>query len=466
LCHALFALSVGFMIWHMFFGMSRALGPLASPWSWMSNALLLLQFPLAHSFLLSGQGGKHLKRLAPSAFAGDLAPTTYVIIASLQVLLLFNMWSFSGVIWWQAQGWALYALMALYAASWLLLGKAILDAGISLQTGALGWWAVFRNCKPKFPGMPTRGLFRYSRQPIYFGFACTVWTVPTWTPDQLFVALALTAYCLIGPLYKEARFRGRYGAAFDDYSKDKPYWLPMPRSVTTRNDLTIYDRYAAQWWDGSVRWLRALQNLVPARLAHFDRLVDWRGKSVLDLGCGGGFMSEALARRGALVTGIDPAAQAIAIAEAHAALERLPIQYHVALGEALPLADASLDCVVCVDVLEHVADLSLVLDEVKRVLRPGGVFLFDTINRTVLARIAVVTLGESVLRLLPPGTHDPKKFITPKELSDALTVRGFTLGPFKGLGPVGVGRRFDVVFGRVPTLSILYMGDARRGEVD
>jgi 2-polyprenyl-6-hydroxyphenyl methylase/3-demethylubiquinone-9 3-methyltransferase len=74
-----------------------------------------------------------------------------------------------------------------------------------------------------------------------------------------------------------------------------------------RNDLSIYDTYAEHWWNGSERWLRTLQNLVPARLNHFDRVVNWQGKNVLDLGCGGGFMSEALSRRGANVIGIDPA---------------------------------------------------------------------------------------------------------------------------------------------------------------
>jgi methanethiol S-methyltransferase len=228
-CHLIFVASVGLMIFHMFFGMSYALGPFTAPWSWMVNVTLLLQFPLGHSLLLSAKGRTMLKHLAPRAFASQLSTTTYVIIASIQVFLLFNLWSFSGVIWWQASGTLLAILMTLYAASWLLLGLAILNAGITLQTGFLGWWAVFRNQKPKFPGMPTRGLFRFIRQPIYVAFACTVWTVPTWTPDQLLIALVLTAYCLVGPLFKEARFRSIYGQAFIDYQKRHPYWLPIPR---------------------------------------------------------------------------------------------------------------------------------------------------------------------------------------------------------------------------------------------
>jgi methanethiol S-methyltransferase len=229
LCHVIFAASVGLMIFHMFFGMRYSLGPLAEPWSWIANAILLLQFPVGHSVLLTAKGRLWLKRLAPAVFASDLSTTTYVIIASVQVFLLFNCWSFSDVVWWQASGVSLVVLIALYAASWLLLGFAILNAGITLQTGFVGWWAVFRNRKPVFPAMPVRGLFRVMRQPIYVAFACTVWTVPTWTPDQLVVAIVLTAYCVIGPLFKEARFRKIYGQRFIDYQKAYPYWLPFPR---------------------------------------------------------------------------------------------------------------------------------------------------------------------------------------------------------------------------------------------
>ena len=465
-CHGLFALGVGMMIYQMYFGMSRSFGTLASPWSWIVNVVLILQFPLAHSVLLSRPGRNLLKHLAPPAYALGLSSTSYVIVASLQVLLLFSAWSFSGSIWWQADGAWAWALSLLYAASWLLLAKAILDAGITLQTGWLGWWAMFRNRPPAYPGMPARGLFRFCRQPIYLAFALTLWTVPVWTPDQLLLALTLTAYCLIGPLFKEARFARVFGQAFVDYKSTHPYflpWPPSPRNAGPRNDLTIYDRYAAHWWDGSVRWLRVLQNLVPARMQYFDATIDWRGKAVLDLGCGGGFMSEALARRGALVTGIDPAASAIAIAERHAAAQGLTITYVAASGERLPVPDQSMDHVVCVDVLEHVTDLGAVLDEISRALRPGGYLAFDTINRNFLARFVIVILGERLIRLLPRGTHDAAMFITPRELEDLLRARGFTTCTMTGLGPRGINRRLDITFGRLPVLTIQYMGLAKRG---
>ena len=463
-CHLAFLCGVGMMVYQMYFGMSHTFGAFGFPWSWIVNGLLLMQFPLAHSFLLSGRGRLLLKRMAPARYAAELSSTTYVIIASLQVLLLFGLWTFSGTIWWRAEGPAHVVLTLLYGASWLLLGKAILDAGIGLQTGWLGWWAVFRNARPRYPGLPTGGLFRLCRQPIYLAFACTLWTVPLWTPDQLAVAVTLTAYCLIGPLFKEARFARLFGESFAAYKQAHPYWLPLQRlrsKLHQLNDLSIYERYSAHWWDGSERWLRTLQNLVPARLAYFDPLIDWRGKHVLDLGCGGGFMAEALARRGATVTGIDPSAGAITIAESHAAAEQLAISYVKASGEDLPFADSCFDHVVCVDVLEHVSDLDAVIGEIRRVLRPGGTFAFDTINRNFLAQLVIVILGEKLLKLLPRGTHDPAKFITPVELAAMLRAHGFGACRLAGLGPIGMNRKLDFVFGRLPFLTIQYMGHAR-----
>jgi len=229
-----------------------------------------------------------------------------------------------------------------------------------------------------------------------------------------------------------------------------------------RNDLTIYDKVADRWWSDDIRWVRTLKNLVPGRLAWFDGRIDWQGKAVLDLGCAGGFMAEALAQRGAQVTGIDPAAEAVDAARAHASATGLRIGYDVGVGEALPYADASFDAVVCVDVLEHVSDLTRVLAEVARTLRPGGLFLFDTINRNPLARLATITVAEDILRLLPRGTHDPSMFIKPAELRAALQRAGLVPGSFTGLGPRGVNRRFDLTFGPLPLTAILYMGIARK----
>ena len=233
--------------------------------------------------------------------------------------------------------------------------------------------------------------------------------------------------------------------------------------MSTINDLTIYNTWSPQWWDGSARWLRTLHNMVPARLKYFDNSVStWDGQDVLDLGCGGGFMAEALARRGADVIAIDPATNALAAARSHAASQGLDIEYRYGIGEDLNIPSSSIDIVVCVDVLEHVNSLPATLAEVGRVLRPGGIFVFDTINRNWLARFAVVTVAEDIVRLLPKGAHDPNLFIKPSELRFELERHGFHDIQFAGLGPTGLNRNLDFTFGRVPTTLIQYMGVAKR----
>lgn len=229
-----------------------------------------------------------------------------------------------------------------------------------------------------------------------------------------------------------------------------------------RNNLDIYDDVAAHWWSDDLRWVRTLKNLVPGRLAWFDRHIDWNGLGILDLGCAGGFMAEALTSRGAHVTGIDPASQAIKAARAHVKATGQSIRYDIGIGEDLPYEEGSFDAVVCVDVLEHVTNLTEVLAEVARVLKPGGAFLYDTINRNFVSRFATITVAENILRLLPKGTHDPDLYIKPQELIVALERAGLVAGPTRGLGPRGINRRGDFVFGPLPTRSVIYMGTARK----
>ena len=229
-CHLIFALSVLAMIVAMFFGMSESFGQIPAPWSYLANAMLLLQFPLVHSALLTKRGRQYLTRLAPAPHGATLGTTTFAIVASLQLLLLFALWTPSGVVWWRAEGSLFWVLCAAYAASWALLIKASYDAGAEVQSGALGWMSLAQNKPPQYPDMPTGGLFRYIRQPIYVSFAATTWTVPVWTPDQLALAVTLTAYCLLAPILKERRFAARYGQRFDTYKRSVPYAIPRLRS--------------------------------------------------------------------------------------------------------------------------------------------------------------------------------------------------------------------------------------------
>ena len=226
LCHVLFAAGVLAMIVAMFLGLSESLGTVPRPMAALANAALIAQFPLAHSLYLTARGGRFLARLIPGPHGQTLATTTYAVIASAQLLALFTLWTPSGVVWWRAEGAALWVLTTACAASWLILLKASFDAGAEVQSGALGLLSLLARIRPVFPDMPTQGLLRLIRQPIYVAFALTLWTPPIWTPDQLVLAVSLTAYCLLTPRLTERRFAARYGARFDCYRDAVPYVLP------------------------------------------------------------------------------------------------------------------------------------------------------------------------------------------------------------------------------------------------
>lgn len=195
--------------------------------------------------------------------------------------------------------------------------------------------------------------------------------------------------------------------------------------MTLRNDLSFYDTTASQWWEPSAK-IYALHHLNAPRFAYFDRFIsNWQNLSVLDVGCGGGFSCEFLAQRGAIVSGIDQSRNCIAIAQTHAAQNQLAIEYQHGTAEALPYPDGYFDVVVCVDVLEHVHDLSRTLMEIHRVLKPEGYFCFDTINRTFKSKVIMIWLLEDLLRQIPQGIHDWQKFIKPEHLNQELQTLGF-----------------------------------------
>jgi len=196
-------------------------------------------------------------------------------------------------------------------------------------------------------------------------------------------------------------------------------------------DNEIYNQPGDIWWDER-QPLHAIRTaLNPARLQYFASVFSARGlnpagKIIIDIGCGGGLMAEEIARLGAAVIGIDPSAASIATARAHAAGAGLEIDYRVGSGEHLPADDGCADVAYCVDVLEHVADIDAVIGETARVLKPGGLYLFDTINRTRLSKLVVIKLSQqwAATAWMPPGLHDWNQFITPAELGVCLARHG------------------------------------------
>jgi protein-S-isoprenylcysteine O-methyltransferase Ste14 len=156
------------------------------------------------------------------------------MVASLQMIALYLLWSPVGPTLWEAHGGTKVLLSLVYLASWLFLAKAMNDSGLSTQTGFLGWSSVFRGQKPRYGGMPESGLFRHVRHPVYLAFAIIMWCVPVWTTDQLVVALWFSGYCLLGPLLKERRYLKRYGQKFDDYRQRVPYFFPSSGAARSR----------------------------------------------------------------------------------------------------------------------------------------------------------------------------------------------------------------------------------------
>ena len=227
LCHITFIFSVSLMIWSLYHGLLFGIGPWHGWIRLLANFLLAAQFPLLHSFLLSPRGRPILNTFAPSRFASVLQPTTYVLIASFQLAAVFILWSppVERFVLWQPHGVLLGIHTALYVSSWLLLGKSMWDAHLGIQTGYIGWFSLWRGeTMIRWPSLPTSGLFRICRQPIYFSFMLTLWTGPTWTFDKLFLASIWTCYCYWGPYLKELRLERSYGETFKEFKRNVSYW--------------------------------------------------------------------------------------------------------------------------------------------------------------------------------------------------------------------------------------------------
>jgi 2-polyprenyl-6-hydroxyphenyl methylase/3-demethylubiquinone-9 3-methyltransferase len=207
-------------------------------------------------------------------------------------------------------------------------------------------------------------------------------------------------------------------------------------------DNEIYNQPGDIWWDEHQPLHAIRTSLNPARLEYFASAfaaagLNPAGKVVVDVGCGGGLLAEEIARLGAAIIGVDPSASSIATARAHAAQAGLVIDYRIGPGEHLPVDDACADVVYCVDVLEHVADLDAVVAETARVLKPGGLYLFDTINRTRLSKFVMIKLSQdwAGTAWMPAHLHDWDQFVTPGELRAALARHGLQLQAMAGMSP-------------------------------
>jgi methanethiol S-methyltransferase len=224
--HVLFAAAIIAMVLALYGGMRTGRGHLHGPNAVLVNGLLALQFPLLHSWMLTRRGRDLLARLAPRQFGRALVPTTFAAFASVQLLATFLLWSPSGIVLYAPNGWTYWVWTSATVASWLFLIKALHDAGLSIQTGSIGWVSVLRGKPADFGSFPTHGLFRSCRQPVYLAFALTLWSGPILTLDRLLLALVWSAYCVLGPLLKERRYLTYYGERYSSYCRNVPYIVP------------------------------------------------------------------------------------------------------------------------------------------------------------------------------------------------------------------------------------------------
>jgi 2-polyprenyl-6-hydroxyphenyl methylase / 3-demethylubiquinone-9 3-methyltransferase len=240
-------------------------------------------------------------------------------------------------------------------------------------------------------------------------------------------------------------------------------------------DNEVYDREGAGWWDEDNPLNILHGSLTPARIAYFrgvlDRLRrDPEGLHALDVGCGGGFLAEEFARLGCQVVGVDPSEVSINTARRHAAEVGLDIDYRVGLGEQLPVPGGEFDLAYSCDVLEHVADLEQTICEIARSLKPRGVFLFDTINRTLTSKFLAIKVMQEwrLTRIIDVPIHDWAMFIRPEELVDVMRSHGLRVGDLVGLAPRASPPRVLLNFVRANRGSISYGELSRRldaGEV-
>jgi len=199
-------------------------------------------------------------------------------------------------------------------------------------------------------------------------------------------------------------------------------------------ELAKFSELAHRWWDTDSDF-RPLHQINPLRLDWIDQQAQLAGKRVVDIGCGGGILSDSMARRGAKVLGIDLATKALKVAELHAMEAETPnIEYREVAAEALAAEmPAQFDVVACMEMLEHVPEPASVVRACSQLVKPGGWVFFSTINRNAKAFMLAIVGAEHVLKMLPKGTHEYARFIRPSELAQWCRDAGLTLSATRGM---------------------------------
>jgi 2-polyprenyl-6-hydroxyphenyl methylase/3-demethylubiquinone-9 3-methyltransferase len=223
-------------------------------------------------------------------------------------------------------------------------------------------------------------------------------------------------------------------------------------------EISKFDAAAPRWWDPDGEF-RPLHELNPARLDYIEARAGLASRRVLDVGCGGGLLAEGMARRGARVTGIDLAPQALAVARLHAMEAGIEVDYRLETVESLAEAGpASYDLVTCLEMLEHVPDPAGVVAALARLVRPGGQVICSTINRNARSFALAIVGAEYLMRLLPMGTHQYGRLIRPSELTQWARSGGLELEDLAGLEYDPLGRKARIT----DDVSVNYLAAFRR----
>lgn len=198
-------------------------------------------------------------------------------------------------------------------------------------------------------------------------------------------------------------------------------------------ELDKFSQLAHRWWDPNSEF-KPLHDINPLRLEHIDQTAQLAGKKALDVGCGGGILSEAMAARGASVTAIDMADRPLKVAQLHLLESGLSVDYRKATVEAIAREEpGQYDLVTCMELLEHVPDPASTVAACAQALKPGGHAFFATINRSPKAYLFAIVGAEYVLKLLPKGTHDYSKFVRPSELAYFCRAAGLAIEGIVGM---------------------------------
>lgn len=198
-------------------------------------------------------------------------------------------------------------------------------------------------------------------------------------------------------------------------------------------EIEKFEKLARTWWDLESEF-KPLHDINPLRLDYISQRTELAGKEVLDIGCGGGILTESLARSGAITTGIDMGETPLQVARLHQHESGLEIDYQQMTAEALAqLCPGKFDVITCLEMLEHVPDPASVISACRRLLKPNGHLFLSTINRNPKAYLFAILGGEYLLKLLPAGTHDYQKFIKPSELAKAIRAEDLSLKDVTGM---------------------------------